>query len=110
MVYSILEERVNGHLTSPRSVASITALSYGVLHYHSLPTKIFAVQVVHSIICITGVIKLYKAISKEIDESYEISGKYARQICYNCNQQQKKLSDHKIIFFSYSLGYSCYPI
>lgn len=72
MVYNILEEQINGSLTSPRSVASITALSYGVLHYHSLPTKIFAVQIVHSIICITGVIKLYKAISKEMDESYEL--------------------------------------
>lgn len=48
-------------LTSP-TITSITTGSLGVLHNDPFPTQLLAVQVIHSIVCITGVIEFNKPI------------------------------------------------
>lgn len=53
-------------LTSP-TITSVTTGSLGVLHNDPFPTQLLAIQVIHGIVCITGVIKFNKPVpfSKE---------------------------------------------
>lgn len=47
------------------SITSITSGSLGVLHNDPFPTQLLAVQVIHSIVCVTGVVKFNKPIPYE---------------------------------------------
>lgn len=55
-------KRASMALTSSRTITPITARSFSVLNDDPLATEVFPVQVVHSIISISGVIKLNKPI------------------------------------------------
>jgi hypothetical protein len=49
-------------LTASRAVAAIPPRASSVLNNDSLATQVFAVQFINSIVCITQIIKLHKAI------------------------------------------------
>lgn len=61
-------------LTASRTVTAVTTWAPGVLHDHSLPTQIFPVQLINSIVGVSQIIKLHKAVPRE-REGRGITGK-----------------------------------
>lgn len=57
-------------LTASRTVTAISPWAAGMLNNYSLTTKVFAVQFINSIICITQIIKLHKTVSRREQRKY----------------------------------------
>lgn len=62
-----------GTLTSATAaaatVSAIPTGAFGVLHDHPLPAQLLAVQVIHGIVCITGVIEFDKPVPVRTDQT-----------------------------------------
>lgn len=61
-------------LTASRTVTAVPAWAPGVLHDHSLPTQIFPVQLIDSIISVSQIIEFHKTIPRDM-EGKGITGK-----------------------------------
>lgn len=53
-----------GVLTASGTVTAVAPRASGVLHDHSLPTEIFTIELINSIVCIPEIIKLNKAVPR----------------------------------------------
>lgn len=91
-------------LTASRTVTAVTPWASGMLNDHSLPTKIFTIQLINCIICVSQIIKLNKAIPRERgggkENRSEVTGR-----CLYC----KQLSPGQLSAEPHGVRLSCHP-